>query len=124
MPTDQRPFAQRAAKAVGLLVSIGSVPVRVVSIFSLATSILSVLYAVYVVTIYMLKPGVAAGWTTLSLQISGMMFLFSVMLALLSEYIVQIYAATVVRRRRQMVRELRSERTARAGLLNVTDESG
>jgi polyisoprenyl-phosphate glycosyltransferase len=120
----RRPFAQRAARAIGLLVSIGAVPLRVVSLVSLLASILSMVYAVYVVTVYLLKPDVAAGWTTLSLQLSGMMLLFSVMFALLSEYVVQIYAATMVRRRRQMVRELRSEKTARADRLNVTDGFG
>ena len=119
-----RPFAQRAASAVGLLVSIGAVPLRVVSIVSLVASILSMVYAAYVVTVYLLKPDVAAGWTTLSLQLSGMMLLLSVILALLSEYVVQIYAATTVRRRRQVVRELRSEKTAHSDRLNVTDGSG
>jgi polyisoprenyl-phosphate glycosyltransferase len=124
VPFRQRRFAQRAAGAMGLLVSIGAVPLRVVSIVSIASSILSIVYAVYVVTVYFLKQDVAPGWTTLSLQVSGMMFLFSVMLALLSEYIVQIYAATRVRRRRQVVRELRSEKTVSSDRLNVVDESG
>ncbi len=111
--SDRRTFAQRAAKAISLLVSVGAVPVRIVSIISLLSGVLSIVYAAYVVVIYLFKSDVATGWTTLSLQISGMMFLLSLMLALLSEYIIQIYAATAVRRRRQMARELRSEKTAR-----------
>jgi hypothetical protein len=121
---DRRSFAHRAAKAVGLLISIGAAPARLVSVVSLISSLLSLLYACYVVVIYLFKPNVVSGWTTLSLQVSGAMFLVSVMLALLSEYIIQIHAATAVRRRRQMVRELRSEKTARANRLNVIDESG
>lgn len=122
--TKTQPFGRRAGAAISLLVSIGAVPLRVVSLISLASSLLSILYALYVVFTYLTKPNVAAGWTTLSLQLAGMMFLFSVMLALLSEYVVQIYAATATRQRRQIVRELRSETTARHGRLNVTDESG
>jgi hypothetical protein len=124
VPIDRRPFARRASTAIRLLVSIGAAPIRLVSIISIASSVLSVLYAIYVVIIYFTKPNVASGWTTLSLQISGMMFLFSVMLALLSEYIVQIYTSTAARRRRQVVRELRSEKTARHDRPNVICETG
>lgn len=123
-PTGGRSFDRRADTAIRLLVSIGAVPIRIVSLISLASSLLSILYAVYVVIIFFSKPNVASGWTTLSLQLSGMMFLFSVMLALLAEYIVQIYTATTVRRRPRVVRELRSEKTARDGRLNVIDQAG
>ena len=121
---DRHPFGHRVSKAIGFLVSIGAVPIRVISIVCLLSSILSILYAIYVVTVYVIKSDVAPGWTTLSLQLSVTMFLFSVMLALISEYIIQIYAATAFRRRRQVVRELRSEKTTHADRLNVTDEFG
>jgi hypothetical protein len=125
LPTsDRRTIGRRAGKAVGLLISVGSGPIRLVNIITLTTSILSVLYAGFVILVYLLKPDPAAGWTTLSLQIAGMMFLFSVMLALMSEYIVQIYSATSGRRRRMVVRELRSEKTARPDRLNVVDVRG
>ena len=48
---------------------------------------LNLLYACYVVIIFLLKPTVAAGWTTLSLQLSGMFFLVCLILAVLSEYV-------------------------------------
>src|SRR5450759_2015006 len=42
---DRRTIRHRAAKAVGLLISVGSGPIRLVSIITLTSSILSVLYA-------------------------------------------------------------------------------
>jgi hypothetical protein len=117
-------IAARAAKAVRLAISLGATPVRLLGLFAMLASALSLLYAAYVVLVFFLKPHVEAGWTTLSLQMAGMMFLFSLMFWLLSEYVVQIHAATGGRRRRTVVRELRSERTARSSRLNVVDETG
>lgn len=123
-PENGSSVRSRAAKAVRLAISLGATPVRMLGLFAMVASALSVLYAVYVVLVFLLKPDVEAGWTTLSLQMVGMMLLFSLMFWLLSEYVVQIHAATGGRRRRTVVRELRSERTARSGRLNVVDETG
>jgi hypothetical protein len=123
-PEQASSIAARAAKAVRLAISLGATPVRMLGLFAMLASALSLIYAAYVVLVFLLKPNVEAGWTTLSLQIAGMMFLFSLMFWLLSEYVVQIHAATGGRRRRTVVRELRSERTARSSRLNVVDETG
>ena len=37
--------------------------------------------------IFLIKPNVAQGWTTLSLQLSGMFFFVCLILAVLSEYV-------------------------------------
>lgn len=116
--------ASRAAKAVRLAISLGAAPIRLMGLFAMLASALSLVYAAYVVLVFLFKDNVEAGWTTLSLQMAGMMFLFSLMFWLLSEYVVQIHAATGGRRRRTVVRELRSEKTARSGRLNVVDETG
>lgn len=121
----RRPFFQRAAKAFRLLIDMGAAPVRLMGLVSIASSLLSLLYAVYVVLVFFFKPDIAAGWTTLSLQTAGMMFLFSIMFWLLSEHVVQIHSVLASRRRRRVVvRELRSEKTHRLGTLNVVDERG
>jgi hypothetical protein len=122
-PTVSRSLSARAAKAIRLLVSTGATPIRFMGAVSIAASGLSLLYAAYVVLVFLFKPDVEAGWTTLSLQVAGMMFLFSTMFWLLSEYVVQIHGALASRRRRVVVRELRSERR-RVARLNVVDESG
>ncbi len=121
----RRPFLHRAGRAARILIDMGAAPVRLMGLVSIASSLLSLVYAVYVVLVYFFKPDIAAGWTTLSLQTAGMMFLFSIMFWLLSEHVVQIHSVLASRRRRRViVRELRSEQTHRPGRLNVVDERG
>ncbi|MDF2996741.1 MAG: glycosyl transferase, group 2 family protein [Xanthobacteraceae bacterium] len=123
-PENASSVRARAGKALRLAISLGAAPVRLLGLAAMLASALSLVYAAYVVLVFLFKPDVEAGWTTLSLQMAGMMFLFSLMFWLLSEYVVQIHAATGGRRRRTVVRELRSEMTARSGRLNVVDETG
>src|ERR1019366_2436907 len=113
------------SKGLGLLLSVSTMPLRGASYAALLAGGLSVLYSTYVFGIYMLKPDVAAGWTTLSLQLAGMMFFFSVVLLLLSEYVIQIHSASPPRSRRYLVvRELRSPLSRRTQRLNVVDAEG
>jgi len=50
-------------------------------------SIINLLYSFYVVVILIFKSNVAPGWTTLSLQQSGMFFLISIVLFIICEYL-------------------------------------
>jgi len=75
------------ATAVDLLAANSRHPLRMVTAAGLFGAFLNLLYAGYVVIIYFLKPDVAAGWTTLSLQLSGMFFFVCLILAVLSEYV-------------------------------------
>lgn len=112
-------------KAVSLLLSASTLPLRGASYAALTGGVVSVLYSVYVFAVFLLKRDVAAGWTTLSLQLAGMMFVFSVVLLLLSEYVLQIHAASPPRNRRYLVvRELRSPLSRRTARLNVVDADG
>jgi len=65
-----------------------------------------------------------AGWTTISLEISSMMLLFSIILTLISEYVLQIHSRLPARRRYVVVRELRSTRTRRPKRLNLAVGDG
>ena len=112
------------AKGVHELLSASALPLRMASLVALATGVLSLLYSLYVVGVYMLKPDVLQGWTTLSLQISGMMFLFSLLFALMAEYVLGIYRGISPRRRYVIVRELRSRSQRQPDRLNVVDGSG
>lgn len=120
----QRSMSRSVGKGLRAIVSSGSVPVRLASVTALATGGLALVYSLYVVATYLFKPDVAPGWTTVSLQVSGMMFLFAIILALLAEYIIQIYEGMPVSRRRFVTREFKSERTRRSGRLNVVDYDG
>ena len=112
-------------QAIGMLLRVSAMPLRGASYTALLGGLLSVIYGIYVFTVYLLKPDVAAGWTTISLQVAGQMFLFSLAFLFLSEYIIQIHAANPARSRRYLVlRELRSPLTRRSTRLNVVDAEG
>jgi len=75
------------ATAIDLLAANTRHPLRMVTVAGLLGASLNLLYAGYVVVIFLIKPNVAAGWTTLSLQSSGMFFFVCLILAVLSEYV-------------------------------------
>lgn len=58
---------------------------RLASLFSLAGAAVNGLYASYVLLIFLSSDGIEPGWTSLSLQFSGMFFLLSLTLFVLSE---------------------------------------
>lgn len=112
------------SKALQDLLRASALPLRLASLLALTSGALSLLYSLYVVGIYFLKSGVEPGWTTLSLQISGMMFLFSLLFALLAEYVLAIYRGMPPRRRYIITRELRSLQRRSQPRLNVINEDG
>lgn len=106
-------------RAVGLLVATSVTPIRLVSVACLMSAFISVLYSLYVVSIYLLKDDVAPGWTTLSLQLSVTFFLLSMALGILSEYVVYISNLTSRPPRYHIAREFTSNVTSRKQKLNV-----
>jgi membrane protein implicated in regulation of membrane protease activity len=129
LPADAVPPTTRLTRSVigrGLrsLVASSSAPLRLATAVAILTGLLSLLYSLYVVIVYFVVSDVAAGWTTLSLQTAGMMFLLSVMLAILSEYVIAIYHSLAPRRRHVVARELRSQRHRHSGRINVVDAEG
>ncbi len=81
------PWHSELAKGIDLLAANTRHPLRIVTAAGLLGAFLNLLYAFYVVAIYLTKPRVAEGWTTLSLQQSGMFFFVCLILAVLSEYV-------------------------------------
>ena len=84
----------RVAKALDLLFSTSARPLRIITLMSLSISVLSLIYALYVVLIVVVKDDIAKGWTSMSLQISGLFFLVCIILAVMSEYLLQVLEAT------------------------------
>jgi glycosyltransferase involved in cell wall biosynthesis len=82
-----RSFLDALSLAIDMSVALGRRPLRIVSILGLVGSLANVVYATYVIVIFLFKGQVAEGWTTLSLEISVMFFLLFGLLAVLSEYI-------------------------------------
>lgn len=73
-----------------LLVSTTHAPMRLVTALSLFGAVANLLYCIYVLCVAMTRQDIAPGWTTLSLQQSGMFFLISLVLLVLGEYILHM----------------------------------
>ncbi len=119
-----RRLGDAGARGLRMFVSSSTIPLRLVNLLAIASAGAASLYSLYVIGIYLFKNETQPGWTTMSLQLSGMMFLFSLMFALLSEYVIQIHGASSPRRRLTVAREVRSPHTRLSGQLNIVDQDG
>lgn len=82
-------------RALDLVISTSMKPLRLVTILSLVFSLLSFLYGVLALVLrYGFHELVSPGWTSLSLQISGLFFLVFIILAVMSEYLLRVSEAT------------------------------
>jgi hypothetical protein len=115
----RRPIRSALVKAMKLMTSGTSAPLRFMTALSVAGATINIIYMGYVLAIHLFKEEVAPGWVTMSLQISGGFFLISLLLALLSEYILQIHGRTVRQPAYYISQEFRSNRMNREGRLNV-----
>ncbi len=88
-PGGPRPTTWRSemATAIDLLAANTRHPLRVVTVAGLLGAFMNLAYAIYVVVVFFIKPNVAEGWTTMSLQVSGMFFFVCLILTVLSEYV-------------------------------------
>ncbi|MDL2351334.1 MAG: glycosyl transferase [Pseudomonadota bacterium] len=84
----RRTTLERIRSAMRLVVANSMMPIRLVSLATLLGALLNLAYSAYVVLIAIVKRDVAPGWVTLSLQQSGMFFLFSMILFVLTEYMI------------------------------------
>lgn len=85
---------QRIGSGLRLLFGVSVTPLRMASWMALSVSALTLLYSLYVVIAWLLLDQVAPGWVSLSLQISGLFFVTSLVLAVLSEYVLQVLDST------------------------------
>lgn len=81
-------------RGMRLLVSTTRGPMRLVTTLSLFGAGANLAYSMYVIAVALFKPDVSPGWVTLSLQQSGMFFLMSLVLLILSEYILHMTSLT------------------------------
>jgi glycosyltransferase involved in cell wall biosynthesis len=114
----------RIAKAMDLLFSTSARPLRIITLMSLSISVLSFLYAVYVLLVVVVKDDVANGWASMSLQISGLFFLVCIILAVMSEYILQILEATTHHPRYHIAAQHHSGEMQLARERNVVETRG
>jgi glycosyltransferase involved in cell wall biosynthesis len=83
-------WKQAFAKAINLTLAMSPQPLRFVTLFALSISTMTIFYSIYAVAYWYFAPDVVRGWTSLSLQVSGLFFLTSLVLAVMSEYMQQI----------------------------------
>ncbi len=111
---------QTFIKALDLVFSTSARPLlRVSTLMSLGISLVSFAYAILVLAIAVLKQDVAPGWVSLSLQISGLFFLTCIVLALLSEYLLQVLEVAKGGPRYHIAHQAHSSTLSLASPLNV-----
>jgi glycosyltransferase involved in cell wall biosynthesis len=108
-------------RGMRLLVSTTRAPMRLVTTLSLFGALSNLVYALYVVAITLFKEDVAPGWTSLSLQQSGMFFLLSFVLLVLGEYILHMARLSTEGPSYHIAQEFTSAQLARLRRLNVED---
>lgn len=115
---------ERVVRALDLLFSTSARPLRVITLMSLGISVLSFVYALYVVLMVVVLDEIAKGWASMSLQISGLFFLVCIILAVMSEYILQILEATTHRPRYHIAAQRHSAVMDYARARNVVATQG
>lgn len=88
--TDESRFTHRVRRAWSLLLNSSTAPMRLASGLAVSGAVLNLIYSGYVLGVSMYKTDVAPGWITLSLQQSGMFFLFSIGLFIIAEYFIHV----------------------------------
>jgi hypothetical protein len=106
-------------RGMRLLVSTTRAPMRLVTSLSMFGAAANLLYSVYVVAIALFKSDVSPGWTSLSLQQSGMFFLLSLVLMVLGEYILQMVSLSNEGPLYHVGQEFTSARMTRREKLNI-----
>jgi dolichol-phosphate mannosyltransferase len=92
-PIERRPAPREkslrdaAGRAVSLIVTNSTRPLRIVSVLGVLMSLANFFYIGYVFAVYAFKPHVAEGWITTSLQQAVMFLFLFLIIAVLCEYV-------------------------------------
>jgi hypothetical protein len=81
-------FSRDVRRALRILLGNSTAPARIASMLSLSGAALNIVYSGYVVVLAFTRSDLQPGWITLSLQQSGMFFLFSLLAFVMTEYMV------------------------------------
>lgn len=110
-------------RGLHLLLSNSTAPLRLASVIALFGAMVNVAYIGYVIAVILLRTNVAPGWTTLSLQLSGMFFLISVVAWVVTEYIILDLKRAREGQPYFVVSELTSKLLTRRERLNVHQQT-
>jgi glycosyltransferase involved in cell wall biosynthesis len=87
---DIRPLREAIGEMISLAITSSFFPLRAASAVGALAAGLNLAYVLYILLVNLLKRQVAEGWTTLSLQISGMFLFVFVNFIIISEYLARI----------------------------------
>ena len=90
-------FLDAVAMATDIMVTSSRHPLRFASWLGVMAATVNMLYAGYIVAVYLFKNDVAEGWTTLSMQNAVMFFFVFLIMTVTSEYIGHILVETIDR---------------------------
>ncbi len=121
--TTTKRLGESIDRGIRLLVATTRAPMRLVTIFSLFGALANLGYSIYIVTIWLLKENVEPGWVSLSLQQAGMFFLFSLVLFVLGEYILQSASLSNEGPPYHVSQEFASAKLTRREKLNIEEVS-
>jgi hypothetical protein len=120
---------QRAARRISIserarirwrtLIGINVAPLRIANLICAGGALGALSYSAYVIVIYLVKSNVVPGWTTVSLILSAMFLTMSLVLGMLSEYLILLLDPGARRGRYEIAEELSSTVQPRHKLLNV-----
>jgi dolichol-phosphate mannosyltransferase len=79
--------SQAIGTAMAIVMDNSPHPLRLVASIGLAAASLNLLYAIYVIVVYVMRSQVAPGWATLSLTSAAQFFALALMIAVLCEYV-------------------------------------
>lgn len=102
-------------EAADIISSYSVHPLRFISWVGLLASVVSIIYALYVVIVTLTFSHVAQGWTTTSLQISGLFFILFLILVVLAEYVGKL----LVELRRDRIYHVIDERVSTVSLAHM-----
>lgn len=107
-PADAGDTRDGFARAYRALNFAGALPLRLVVLLSGLSAIVNVMYMKFAVISHLFEENIAPGWTTLSLQISGMFLLLCIILGIVAEHLIAVDRAVNRRPRYRVLREVRS----------------
>ena len=115
---------QSISRGLKLITATSTMPLRMATALSGLGAGMSILYSIYIVLIWIFKKNITPGWVSLSMQQSLMFFLISMVLLVLSEYVLEISRRAHSGPSYYIAAEYTSAKLLRKQRLNIEEEQG
>lgn len=119
-----RSLSNALLSGITILLAASIRPLRLLTVLSLLASVLSLLFAIYVLCVALLKRHIVEGWISLALPMAVMFFFLSTILGILSEYIFMLAQQSGNRPVYSITKESTSSVLEIQQKLNVVEGSG